>query len=226
MTGNLARPGDVVLLVMPQDIQAPKGRLILPQVQTIRALLDTSCLVMATTANTMAAALAALRRPPDLIITDSQAFPAVYAQKPPESRLTSFSILFAAYKGDIAYFTASAAAVDQLSESGRVLIAEACTHKPLDGDIGRVKIPNALRRHFGPRIAIDHVRGNDFPTDLSPYDLVIHCGGCMFNRRYVLSRVAQAKAQGVPMTNYGVLLAKLAGILEKIDIAMPDGGTP
>ncbi len=218
VTGGLARPGDTVLLVMPQDIQAPKGRLILPQVQTIRDLLEKSCVVVAVTTATLPTALARLKEPPALIITDSQAFAGVYAQKPKESRLTSFSVLFAAYKGDIEYYTASAGTLDRLGPSARILIAEACTHKPLDGDIGRVKIPTALKKRLGPDITVDIRSGNDFPRDLTPYDLVVHCGGCMFNRRYVLSRVADAKAQGVPMTNYGILLAKLAGILEKIEL--------
>ncbi|MBQ7515554.1 MAG: [Schwartzia sp.] len=218
VTGGLARPGDTVLLVMPQDIQAPKGRLILPQVQTIRDLLEKSCVVVAVTTAALPEALARLKEPPALIITDSQAFAGVYAQKPRESRLTSFSVLFAAYKGDIEYYAASAEKLDELPPTARVLIAEACTHKPLDGDIGRIKIPAALKKRLGPNITIDVRSGNDFPRDLTPYDLVIHCGGCMFNRRYVLSRVADAKAQGVPMTNYGILLAKLAGILDKIEL--------
>jgi len=216
LTGGLARPGDTVLLVMPQDMAAPKGRLILPQVQTIRDLLDGSCVVLSVTADRLPAALAALKAPPDLIITDSQAFPEVWRQKPAESRLTSFSVLFAHYKGDIDYYVASAHTLDALPRDACILIAEACTHAPVEEDIGRVKLPRALKKRLGEGIRVEMVSGMDFPEDLSPYDLIVHCGGCMFNRRYVLSRIAAARAQGKPMTNYGVLLAKLAGILDKI----------
>lgn len=218
ITGALARPGDTVLLVMPQDIQAPKGRLILPQAQTLRELLDKKCLVMSATADGCAAALAKLKEPPQLIVADSQVFGAVYAQKPPQSKLTSFSVLFAHYKGDLAYFVASAAALDRLTEASRVLIAEACTHAPLSEDIGREKLPRLLRKRVGTTLQIDMASGADFPEDLSPYDLIIHCGACMFNRKHVLARVAAAKAQRVPMTNYGVALAHFAGILDKIDL--------
>lgn len=217
ITGNLIGEGDLVLLVMPQDIQAPKGRLILPQVQTLRELLDKKCIVMSVTDDKLPQALKCLSSPPKLIITDSQVFKAVYEQKPPESRLTSFSTLFAQYKGDIDYFVNSTQALELLDENGRVLIAEACTHVPLKEDIGRDKIPKLLRKRYGERLTIDHVNGADFPRDLSGYDLVIHCGACMFNRKYVLARVGQAKEQRVPMTNYGVVLAYLSGILDKID---------
>ena len=218
ITGDLVRPGDTVLLVMPQDIQAPKGRLILPQVQTIRELLDKKCSVMCTGADGLDRTLAALSAPPALIITDSQVFPEVFEKKPPASRLTSFSVLFAAYKGDGEYFAQSARAIDRLTEDSRVLIAEACTHAPLSEDIGREKIPAMLRRRTGPGLSIDMAAGQDFPEDLSPYDLIIHCGACMFNRRYVLSRVEAARAANVPMTNYGMAIAFLTGILDHIEI--------
>ena len=218
VTGGLAQSGDTVLLVMPQDIAAPKGRLILPQVQTIRDLLDRACVVVAVTADGFRAALAALKEPPALIVADSQVFPEIWRQKPPESRLTSFSVLFANYKGDIDYYAASAQTLDALSKNARILIAEACTHAPLAEDIGRVKLPKALRKRLGDGITIEVVSGTDFPADLSPYDLIVHCGGCMFNRRYVMARIAAARAQNKPMTNYGILLAKLAGILDKIDL--------
>lgn len=212
--------GSLVLLVMPQDIQAPKGRLILPQVQTLRELLDRRCTAVACTADGIAGALAALRRAPDLIITDSQCFKQVYDAKPASSRLTSFSVLFAAYKGDIEEFVKGASQLDEMTEKSKVLIAEACTHVPLSEDIGREKIPNLLRKKFGPDIQITNVSGSDFPAldDLKEYDLVIHCGACMFNRRHVLSRIAEAQAAGVPITNYGIVLAKLSGILDKIDL--------
>ncbi|MBU5305683.1 [FeFe] hydrogenase H-cluster maturation GTPase HydF [Eubacterium callanderi] len=219
ITGNLCADGDLVMLVMPQDTQAPKGRLILPQVQTIRELLDKKCIVHSATADRFDEALACLASPPRLIITDSQVFKTIYDKKPPESKLTSFSVLFAAYKGDLDYFVAGARALDCLTESSRILIAEACTHAPLEEDIGREKIPSMLRKRVGKGLGVDIVAGNDFPQDLTPYNLVIHCGGCMFNRKHVLSRVEQARSQGVPMCNYGVTIAHLSGILDKIDLA-------
>ena len=217
ITGKIVKDGDTVLLVMPQDIQAPKGRLILPQVQTIRDLLDNKCLVLCSTADTMESMISKLVSPPDLIITDSQIFGDVYAKKPKESRLTSFSVLFADFKGDIDYYRESVKSIENLTESSRVLIAEACTHAPLEEDIGRVKIPNRLRKKIGEGLTFDIVAGRDFPKDLSKYDLIIHCGACMFNRKYVLSRIESAKEQNVPMTNYGVVMAYLAGIIDKID---------
>lgn len=217
ITGKIVKDGDTVLLVMPQDIQAPKGRLILPQVQTIRDLLDNKCLVLCATADTMESMISKLVSPPDLIITDSQIFGDVYAKKPKESRLTSFSVLFADFKGDIDYYRESVKAIENLTENSRVLIAEACTHAPLEEDIGRVKIPNRLKKKIGEGLTFDIVAGRDFPKDLSKYDLIIHCGGCMFNRKYVLSRIEAAKEQNIPMTNYGVVMAYLAGIIDKID---------
>ena len=216
ITGHLVSPQDVVLLVMPQDIQAPKGRLILPQVQTIRDLLDHQCVVMSVTADQLETALTALAKPPSLIITDSQVFPFVFERKPKESRLTSFSILLAAYKGDLSAFVKGAEAIDVLTQHSRVLIAEACTHAPLSEDIGRVKIPAMLRKWFGSGLQVDLVSGADFPQDVSSYDLIIHCGACMFNRKHVLSRVEQAKQQGTPICNYGVVIAKLTGILDHV----------
>ncbi len=217
ITGNLAGKGDTVLLVMPQDIQAPRGRLILPQVQTLRELLDKKCLTVCTTTDQMEQALAALKEPPKLIITDSQVFPAVYEKKPPQSRLTSFSTLFAAYKGDIDYYVQGAQEIAALTEQDCVLIAECCTHAPLDEDIGRVKLPRLLRKKIGEGLKVELVSGTDFPHDLSPYRLVIQCGACMFNRKYVMARVNAAKSQQVPMTNYGVAIAYLSGILDKIE---------
>ena len=216
ITGNLAGPGDVVMLVMPQDAQAPKGRLILPQVQTIRELLDKGCTVISCVPEGMRRSLDALSAPPKLVITDSQAFATVSALTPPESLLTSFSVLFANYKGDIRAFMEGAAAIDRLTEQSRVLIAEACTHAPATEDIGRVKIPRLLRKRIGEGLAVDIVAGADFPKDLSRYDLVIHCGACMFNRRHVLSRLALASAQHIPMTNYGITIAHLTGILDRV----------
>lgn len=216
ITGDLAKEGDLVLLVMPQDIQAPKGRLILPQVQTMRELLDKKCIVMSCTTDKLPETLQALARPPHLIITDSQVFHIVYQQKPAESKLTSFSVLMAGYKGDIHYYIKGASAIDRLTPQSRVLIAEACTHAPLSEDIGRVKLPRLLRKKVGEELQIDMVAGTDFPEDLTPYHLVIHCGGCMFSRKYVLSRIGQARVQQVPITNYGIAIAHLNGILDKI----------
>lgn len=216
ITGNLVQEGDLVLLVMPQDIQAPKGRLILPQVQTMRELLDKKCLVMSCTTDQLANTLEALSRVPQLIITDSQVFHEVYRLKPESSLLTSFSVLMAGYKGDIHYYIESAAAIGSLTPQSRILIAEACTHAPLSEDIGRVKLPRLLRKKVGESLHIDIVSGTDFPTDLSSYELIIHCGGCMFNRKYVLSRIDRARCQHIPMTNYGVAIACLNGILDKI----------
>ena len=216
ITGDLVSENDLVLLVMPQDIQAPKGRLILPQVQTMRELLDKKCLVMSCTTDKLPQTLKALAYPPKLIITDSQVFKTVYEQKPKESLLTSFSVLMAGYKGDIRQFIEGASAIDRLTDSSRVLIAEACAHAPMTEDIGRVKIPRLLRKKIGEGLQIDMVSGNDFPKDLSMYDLIIHCGACMFNRKHVMNRLESASAQQVPMTNYGITLAHLMGILDKI----------
>ena len=188
ITGSLCQSGDVVLLVMPQDIQAPKGRLILPQVQTLRELLDKKCLVMSCTTDCLENTLAALTKPPKLIITDSQAFKAVHALKPAASLLTSFSVLFAGFKGDINYFVESA------------------------------KLPRLLRKTIGEDLQINITAGRDFPKNLSGIDFVIHCGACMFNRKYVLSRVAECQAQNVPMSNYGVTIAALLGILADVEL--------
>ena len=216
ITGDLVSENDLVLLVMPQDIQAPKGRLILPQVQTMRELLAKKCLIMSCTTDKLPQTLKALAYPPKLIITDSQVFKTVYEQKPAESLLTSFSVLMAGYKGDIRQFVEGASAIDRLTENSCVLIAEACAHAPMTEDIGRVKIPRLLRKKVGEALHIDMVSGSDFPKDLSKYDLIIHCGACMFNRKHVMNRLEQASTQQVPMTNYGITLAHLMGILDKI----------
>ena len=216
LTENYCKPGDNVLLVMPQDSQAPKGRLILPQVQTIRDLLDRKVCIHCCTQNTFLQTIESLKNPPDLIITDSQIFPFVNDNKPASSKLTSFSILMAAYKGDIELFVQGAKAIQKLNDNSRVLIAEACTHAPASEDIGTVKIPAMLKK-IAPKIQIDFVRGTDFPetsAELKKYDLIIHCGACMFNKPYVVQRQQNAKAAAVPMTNYGVAIAELNGILD------------
>ena len=216
ITEGFCKEGDRVLLVMPQDKSAPKGRLIQPQVQTIRELLDRGCIPICCTPEHMSEALASLITPPELIITDSQAFEEVYKLKPEASVLTSFSILFARYKGDIALFLEGVKALEHITPTSRILIAEACSHTPQSEDIGRVKLPRILRKRFGEQIEIDIVGGADYPEDLTKYDLVIHCGACMFNRKHVLSRIERARAQGVPITNYGVILAALTGILSRV----------
>lgn len=218
ITEGFCKAGDRVLLVMPQDKAAPKGRLIQPQVQTIRELLDRGCIPICCTPDRMAKALASLGSAPELIITDSQAFNDVYQLKPEESTLTSFSILFARYKGDIKLFTEGVKALKNINENSRVLIAEACTHTPQNEDIGRVKLPRILRKKFGEGLHIDIVGGAEYPEDLTQYDLVIHCGACMFNRRHVLSRIERARKQGVAITNYGVILAALGGILDRVRV--------
>ena len=218
LTGSLAQAGDTVLLVMPQDPQAPKGRLILPQVQTLRDLMDKRCIAICCTTEDIDRALASLHEPPHLIITDSQVFDIVEQKKPEKSLLTSFSVLMAAHKGDIRFFVRSAMAIDRLTEQSRVLIAEACTHAPLAEDIGREKIPRMLRQRVGQGLQIDIVAGKDFPMDVTSYDLVIHCGGCMFNRKFMLSRVEQCRRQGTPMTNYGITIAHIKGILDKVSL--------
>ena len=216
ITEGFCQAGDCVLLVMPQDKSAPKGRLIQPQVQTIRELLDRGCTPICCTPDRMADTLAALASPPQLIITDSQAFAEVHSLKPEASVLTSFSILFARYKGDIQLFVEGAKALASIKASSHILIAEACSHIPQHEDIGRVKLPRLLRKRFGEELQIDIVSGADYPEDLTPYDLVIHCGACMFNRKHVLSRIERARQQDVPITNYGVVLAALTGILPRV----------
>lgn len=216
LTGNLVSQGDVVVLVMPQDPQAPRGRLILPQVQVIRDLIDKRCVVVGCTTEQLALSLASLHAAPKLIITDSQAFAKVEPLVPKGTLLTSFSVLMACYKGDIRSFVAGARAIERLTPQSRVLVAEACTHAPMEEDIGRVKLPRMLRQRVGESLRVDVVAGADFPTDLTPYDLVIHCGACMFNRRHVLTRIAEAADQNVPITNYGIALAYLTSVLDRV----------
>ena len=213
LTAGLLEEGELAVLVMPQDRLAPKGRLILPQQQVIRELLDRKCRIACCDADTLPSTLESLNESPKAIIADSQVMDRVRGLKPDATVLTSFSILLAAAKGDIAFFKESAKTIDRLTPRSRVLIAEACTHAPAGEDIGRVQIPRLLRSRVGEELAIDVVSGRDFPEDLSPYSLVIHCGACMFNRRYVLARVQQAKDQGVPMTNYGVTIAYIKNLL-------------
>lgn len=219
ITGSLVNKNSLVMLVMPQDKEAPKGRLILPQVQTIRELIDKNAITIVVDLEEMEEALKYLNKAPDLIITDSKVFEEVYKLKPEKSLLTSFSVLFAALKGDMDYFVKSANTIDKLTDNSKILIAEACTHPPITEDIGTVRIPNMIRKKYGKNIEFDFVRGDDFPKDLKKYDLVIHCGACMFNEKHVQSRVNQAKKQNIPLTNYGVTIAKIKGILNKVVLA-------
>ena len=212
IVGHIVGEDDIVLLVMPQDIQAPKGRLILPQVQTIRDILDNKAIVIGATFDKFETALKSLNKPPKVIITDSQVFKEVERLKPKESALTSFSVLFARYKGDEKIYKKGADFIDNLNKKSKILIAESCSHIPLEGDIGRVKIPNMLKNKFGFAFDIDYTAGADFPSDLSKYDLIIHCGGCMGTRRQILNRIKLCEKQNKPITNYGMAIAKINGV--------------
>jgi [FeFe] hydrogenase H-cluster maturation GTPase HydF len=220
--GDLVAPGAVVVLVVPIDAEAPAGRIILPQVQTIRDLLDHDCACVVCRETGLAASLAALRAPPALVVTDSQAFAEVAAVVPPEVPLTSFSILFARVKGDLETLAVGALAIDRLGPGSRVLVAESCTHHPVDDDIGSVKIPRLLRGRAGDGLVIHSVQGHDFPADLGSYDLVIHCGACMTNRREMLSRLAACRDAGTTATNYGMAIAHCLGILDRALAPFPD----
>ena len=212
IVGHIVGEDDIVLLVMPQDIQAPKGRLILPQVQTIRDILDNKAIVIGATFDKFETALKSLNKPPKVIITDSQVFKEVERLKPKESALTSFSVLFARYKGDEKIYKKGADFIDNLNKKSKILIAESCSHIPLEGDIGRIKIPNMLKNKFGFAFDIDYTAGADFPSDLSKYDLIIHCGGCMGTRRQILNRIKLCEKQNKPITNYGMAIAKINGV--------------
>lgn len=207
--------GETVVLVMPQDLQAPKGRLILPQVQTIRALLDLGCSVFSCKTDDLERSLNLLKHEPDMIITDSQVFAEVYKLKPKNSKITSFSILMARAKGDITELVKGAEKIDKLDKNSKILISEACTHAPLEEDIGRIKIPKMLRAKYGD-MQIDFSRGLDFPKELD-YDLIIMCGSCMFNRARVMNRIEKAKTAKISVTNYGLAISKLKGILDKVE---------
>ena len=215
LTGELVSSGDTVVLVTPLDIEAPKGRLILPQVQTIRDLLDNNARVMVVKEDAVKKSIGDLRAPPDLVITDSQVFGVVSKQVPPDVKLTSFSIMFARHKGDLATLAAVARHVLHVRPGAKVLIAEACTHHPVGDDIGRVKIPRWLEKHVGGKLDFSWTSGTGFPSDLQDFDLVVHCGGCMITRREMLHRIARVRRAGVPIVNYGVLIAYLHGIMER-----------
>ncbi len=212
---DLIGPGSLALLVTPIDKQAPRGRLILPQVQTIRDLIDGEAHALVTTTSSLPGALEHLKAPPAIVVTDSQAFREVAALLPQDQPLTSFSILFARLKGDLATQAMGARAIKHLRPGDRVLIAEACAHHPSQEDIGRVKIPRWLNQKAGGELDFTTVQGRDFPDDVTPYSLVIHCGACTFNRRAMLSRIEQCRRQNVPISNYGLAIAALNGILER-----------
>ncbi len=213
--GDLVGPGEMAVLVVPIDKEAPKGRLILPQVQSIRDLLDSDAYCLVVKERELRRALDRLKSPPKLVVTDSQAFLKVAADTPRDVPLTSFSILMSRFKGDLLAQVQGALAIDKLRGGDRVLIAEACSHHPIGEDIGRVKIPRWLTQYTGAKIHFEHMQGHDFPNDLADYKLVIHCGACMWNRREMLGRILRCQQAGVPITNYGLTIAYSLGIFER-----------
>lgn len=214
IAGDLVPPKSTVILVIPIDKEAPKGRIILPQVQTIRDMLDSDCLSYVVKETELKQAIENLKEPPALVITDSQAFKQVSEIVPPEIKLTSFSILFARLKGDLNTFIKGAQAIDTLNDGDKVLILESCTHHAIEDDIGRVKIPNWLRKKIGKNLIIENFSGHDFPN-IDEYKLIIHCGACMTNRREILSRILIANEKGIPITNYGITISYCLGILPR-----------
>jgi [FeFe] hydrogenase H-cluster maturation GTPase HydF len=213
--GDLLPERGLAVLVVPIDKEAPKGRIILPQVQAIRDLLDHGQLSLVVREHELKAALSRLSRKPDIVVTDSQAFAEVAENTPADVKLTSFSILFARYRGDLVEMVRGATAIDRLKPGDHVLVAESCTHHPIGDDIGRVKIPKWLEQRVGGKLEFTTHQGHDFPEDLSSYKLVIHCGACMTNRRAILNRVAKCRDAGVPITNYGLSIAYVLGIFER-----------
>ena len=222
IVGGLVPPGEMAVLVVPIDKEAPKGRLILPQVQTIRDLLDSDAYCMVVKERELRDALDRLKKPPALVITDSQAFLKVAADTPDNIPMTSFSILFARFKGDLSEFARGAKSIDRLRSGDKILICESCAHHPIGEDIGRVKLPRWLTQYVGGKLDFIHVQGHDFPDDLSPYKLVIHCGACMQNRREVLSKIIRCRQAGVPITNYGIAIAFSLGICQRALQPFPD----
>ncbi len=215
---GLVKKGDRVLLIMPQDIAAPKKRLILPQVESIRELLDREALLYIAKVENMEDMLSSLKEAPDLIVTDSQVFQDVYKLKLEKSKLTSFSVLFAKMKGDIDTYIKGTEVFSKIDENSKILIAECCTHAPLSEDIGRVKIPNMLKKKYGENLQVDFQSGASLPKDIEKYDLIIQCGGCMMTRNNILNRIEKAKVLNVPITNYGLTIAYFKKTLDKITI--------
>lgn len=216
LTSDLVKAGDTVILVMPQDIQAPKGRLILPQVQVIRDLLDNKCVVISVTPENLDATISNLKKSPDLVITDSQIFKTVDEKIPKNIRLTSFSVLMAKIKGNLNEFVNAAKVIDKLEDGDKVLILESCSHHALDDDIARVKIPNLLKKYTNKNITIDNYSGQNIDINLQEYKLAIHCGGCMINRKAMISKQNLFAENGVPLTNFGICIAYMNGILERV----------
>lgn len=208
---------NLVLLVIPQDIAAPKNRLILPQVQAIRELLDRNAFVSMVKLEELSDILQILNKQPDLIVADSSVFLEVYEKIPRDVRLTSFSVLFAKLKGDIDEYLRGVEALEKLNENSKILIAEACTHAPAEEDIGRIKIPNMIRKKYGENIQVDVSSGSVFPENICDYDLIIQCGGCMLNAKNIRNRIKKAKEKNIPITNYGIVIAHFKGILDKIN---------
>jgi [FeFe] hydrogenase H-cluster maturation GTPase HydF len=219
---DLVPAGEIAVLVIPIDKEAPKGRIILPQVQAIRDLLDHDSYCIVVKENGLKDAIERLNRPPALVVTDSQAFKKVAADTPDDVPLTGFSVLFARFKGDLLSFVKGALAIEDLKPGDRILVAESCSHHPIHEDIGRVKIPNWLRKYIGGDLEFEHVQGHDFPEDLSPYKLVIHCGACMSNRREILSRILRCETAGVPITNYGIAIAYSLNLFERALAPFPE----
>jgi len=213
--GDLVGPGEMAVLVVPIDKEAPKGRLILPQVQSIRDLLDSDAYCLVVKERELRRALDQLKTPPKLVVTDSQAFLKVAADTPRQVPMTSFSILMSRFKGDLLAQVEGTLAIERLREGDRVLIAEACSHHPIGEDIGRVKIPRWLTQYTGEKLRFEHSQGRDFPENLADYQLVVHCGACMWNRREMLSRILRCQQAGVPITNYGLTIAYSLGIFER-----------
>ena len=222
LVADLVPPGEMAVLVVPIDTEAPKGRLIVPQVQTIRDLLDGDAYCLVVKERELRDALARLNRPPALVVTDSQAFLKVAADTPPEVKMTSFSILFARQKGDLCQFVEGALAIERLRPGDRVLVAEACAHHPIGDDIGRVKIPRWLTQYVGGELRIDTIQGHEFPENLGDYKLVVHCGACMWNRREMLTRMAACRRAAAPICNYGMTIAYTLGIFDRALAPFPD----
>jgi len=215
LVSDLVPPGETAILVVPIDKEAPKGRLILPQVMAIRDLLDGESMALVCQERELSHALQNLKRPPALVVTDSQAFLKVAADVPKEIPMTSFSVLMSRFQGDLAQQVRGTLGIEKLKGGDTVLIAETCSHHPIGEDIGRVKIPRWLTQYVGAKLEFTHIQGRDFPQDLSPYQLVVHCGNCTGNRREMLSRIHRAREAGVPLTNYGLTIAYSLGIFER-----------